>query len=155
MFFEPSNLLSMLVYTFAGFAGTAGYTLLNRMRKKRIVWASLGGAFGVAIWFTVLFFTQNIFSSNLAASFIISVYSEIMARATKAPATVYLVPGIIPLVPGGRLYYTMAALVSSDMEGFRRYGSETIEIALGIAVGIVIVSTIFSYLRSLRLNKLR
>ena len=155
MFFSAQNMTELLIYTLSGLIGTVGYTLINRMRLRRIALASLGGALSVAVWFVCLYFTDNVFLSNLAGAFVVTVYSEIMARVCKAPATIFLVPGIIPLVPGGRLYYTMAALVSSDMEGFRQNGFQTVEIALGIAVGIVLVSTIFSYIRSLRLEKLR
>ena len=155
MFFSAQNMTELLTYALSGLIGTVGYTLINRMRLRRIALASLGGALSVIAWFICLYFTNNEFISNLAGALVVTVYSEIMARVCKAPATIYLVPGIIPLVPGGRLYYTMSALVSSDMEGFRANGFRTVEIALGIAVGIVLVSTIFSYIRSLRLEKLR
>ena len=155
MFFSAENIQLLLLYTLSGFFGTVGYTLISRMRRKRIVWASLGGALGVIVWFVCFYYSNHIFLSNMAASFFVSVYSEVMARVTKAPSTVYLVPGIIPLVPGGKLYYTMSALVNSDMTAFRANGLEMIEIALGIAVGIVLMSTIFAYLRSKRINKIK
>jgi len=155
MFFNWENIQLLLLYTLSGLCGTVGYTLINRMRRKRIIGASLGGAMGVLVWYVCLYYSGNIFLSNMAAAFSVSVYSEIMARATKAPATVYLVPGIIPLVPGGKLYYTMSSLVNSDSAAFRANGLEMIEIALGIAVGIVLMSTIFAYLRSRRINKIK
>ena len=64
----------------------------------------------------------------------------------KAPATVFLIPSIIPLVPGGRLYYTMRAIVDGDADSAKIYAMETIVIALGIAVGIVVISLVFYHI---------
>ena len=74
----------------------------------------------------------------LAAAFALS-YSEIMAKALKTPATLFVVPAIIPLVPGGSLYYTMSYAVQRDMANARVYGTRTLESALAIAAGISFV----------------
>ena len=57
-------------------------------------------------------------------------------------ATVLLIIGIIPLVPGGGIYYTMEALVNGDMAMFARFGLETVASAGAIAVGSSLVSAV-------------
>ena len=76
----------------------------------------------------------------------VTLYAEVLARVVKAPATVFLIPSIIPLVPGGRLYYTMRAIVDGDADNAKSYAMETIVIALGIAVGIVVISLVFYHI---------
>ena len=80
---------------------------------------------------------QNLFPALFA-----TVYAEVMARAVKAPATPILACSIIPLVPGGKLYYTTYYFVTSDMEKFDTTLGETLQIAAGLAVGIICVSVI-------------
>ena len=79
----------------------------------------------------------------LAESFglrICGIYAEIMARVNRAPATIFLTTGAVPLIPGGSLYYTMLGLVSNDELMFAENGSKAAIIALAIALGFVIVA---------------
>ena len=68
------------------------------------------------------------------------IYAEIMARVNRAPATIFLTTGAVPLIPGGSLYYTMLGLVSNDELMFAENGSKAAIIALAIALGFVIVA---------------
>jgi uncharacterized membrane protein YjjB (DUF3815 family) len=65
-----------------------------------------------------------------------------MARAVKAPATPILACSVISLVPGGKLYYTTYYFVVGDMEKFDITLTETLQIAAGLAVGIMCISVI-------------
>ena len=65
-----------------------------------------------------------------------------MARWRKAPANVYLIPGIVPLLPGSALYYAMEGAIYSDMEVFTQRGIDALLASLGIAGGILIASEI-------------
>ena len=69
-------------------------------------------------------------------------FSEIMARVTKAPVPVYMMPCVITLVPGSKLYETMFGIVTGDFATAATAGMSTLEIALGIAGGIVIASVL-------------
>lgn len=82
----------------------------------------------------------NVFLSALVASMGVCLWSEGMARVRKAPANIFMIPGIIPLLPGGALYYTMSALIGGDMDTVMLKGKETGLMALGIVVGILVAS---------------
>jgi len=66
-----------------------------------------------------------------------------MARIRKYPAISYLVISVFPLIPGAGIYYTTNHLVRGDMTRFAEQGLYTIEIAGAMAVGILLVSTVF------------
>ena len=72
------------------------------------------------------------------------------ARLYKTPATVFLIIGIVPLVPGGGIYYTMDALLDGEMDLFLRRGLETAAYAGAIAVGCSLVSSMARILTTLR-----
>ena len=79
------------------------------------------------------------FLSCLLASSFAVVYAELLARLLKTPATLFVVPAILPLVPGGALYYTMENVVHGRLDAARVYGQQTLIVALAIAAGISFV----------------
>ena len=65
---------------------------------------------------------MNIWDFSVVA-ILITIYSEIWARILKTPATTVLMPTVIPLIPGGSLYYAMDAALRRDMPQFIVKGS--------------------------------
>ena len=78
----------------------------------------------------------------MLASAFATLYSEILARTKKAPTTVFLIPSVMPMIPGGGLFYTMSAVISNNTVLFEKYFVTTIETALGISIGIMFMSLI-------------
>ncbi len=77
----------------------------------------------------------------LIATVVVAILSEIFARIYKTPAVIFLIIGILPLVPGGGIYYTMESLINGDMNAFVFYGLKTVSCAGAIAVGCSFVSS--------------
>ncbi|GAK09999.1 LOW QUALITY PROTEIN: integral membrane protein [Geomicrobium sp. JCM 19038] len=70
--------------------------------------------------------------------------SHFAARKKRVPVTTFTIPGIIPLVPGGRAYETMLAFVQGDyIEGLSQ-GAGTLLQAGAIAGGLAFALSIFS-----------
>ena len=60
----------------------------------------------------------------------------------KAPVTIFLLPGIFPLVPGAGIYYTAYYFLRDDRTLFLNKGVETLKIALALALGIALVCSL-------------
>lgn len=123
--------------------GSAGFALLFGLRANKILY----GAFGAGIAWAVYILCEVFLKCDILICFLIAAaagtaYSEILARLLRTPATVILIPTVIPLVPGGSLYYTMSSLIASDRAAAAAYGSSTIKSAVGIAAGITVVTII-------------
>ena len=132
----------ILYQLLSAFVGSMGFALVFGMRRRYLFAASLGALLGWGVYLLTEHFLSNSFLPPLlAAAFALS-YSEIMAKALKTPATLFVVPAIIPLVPGGSLYETMSHVVRGEMELARSCGNATLSTALAIAVGISIVLAI-------------
>lgn len=127
-------------------AGTLGYCLLINVKRNKIVYGCLGGVVSTFLYCACVEAGLTPLLQNLIPAAVVTLYAEVLARVIKAPATVFLIPSIIPLVPGGRLYYTMRAIVDGDADSAKIYAMETIVIALGIAVGIVVISLVFYHI---------
>ena len=86
------------------------------------------------------------------STIIVSAYAEIMARVFKAPVTGFLTIGILPLVPGGGIYYTMEYCVSGQTDLFIETAIHTLAIAGALAVGVLVVSSLVRLFHMMRLN---
>lgn len=134
------DIKSILIQLISAFLGSLGFSLLFGMRGKHLVPASLGG---VLIWGIYLALSSLIHDGGFLACILASAsavcYAELMAHLRKCPATIFVIPAILPLVPGSSLYYTMANAVSKNITVAKAYGSQTLETALAIAAGISFV----------------
>ena len=72
----------------------------------------------------------------------LAVYAEVMARVRRSPATGYLHVALLPMVPGGGIYYTMEYGIAGNTEMFLETGMHTLGIAGALALGILVVSTL-------------
>ena len=108
----------MILSSLYAFLSSIGFGVLFNIRGKNLIIASLGGALG---WFTYLLSgrlqSSEIFSLFLA-SMVVSIYSEIMARVYKSPVTIFILCGIIPLVPGGGMYFATLEAVKGNLSFF-------------------------------------
>ncbi len=121
------------------FLGSLGFSLLFGLRKRHLFAASLGGLLVWGLYLLAEYYVRSIFLANLLASAFAVVYAEILARRLKCPATLFVLPGIVPLVPGGSLYYAMSHAVRRELEDASMYGTATLMKALAIAAGISLV----------------
>lgn len=122
------------------FTGTFSFGLIFNLRGKNLMYASLGG---LLAWVTYLV-SKAAGAEEVMAYFIASVgisfYAEIMAIERKTPVTVFIMLGMIPLVPGGGIFYTMQGLITKNYEMFLQKGFITFASAGAIALGILIAS---------------
>ena len=128
--------------------GSAGFALIFNVRKQLLPLAALGGA---VCWGTYLLAgcaTESVFLQSFAASAATAIWSEAFARVKKTPAQQYLIIGLIPLVPGGTLYYAMSALVRQDWGQAQLYGYRVF--VLGIAAGVSLTLSLLDMLLNAR-----
>lgn len=123
------------------FLGCGAFCFIFELRRW---WYILSAAATGAVAWLVYLSLPGLTDVNryLLATIAVAVLSEIFARLYKTPATVFLIIGIIPLVPGGGIYYTMESLINGDLLLFVRYGMETAASAGAIAVGCSLVSSV-------------
>lgn len=142
--------MSVTVQLFSAFFGSLGFALLFNVRGRRILPAAAGGLLSWGVYLAMRSFGCGDVLSYILASVAMSLYAEIMAHATKSPATVYLVSAAIPLVPGGMLYETMRAGVGKQWDAFFQGTLQTLLLAMAIAGGILFGMTLVSVAKKIR-----
>lgn len=129
----------VLIQLFTAFLSSLGFSMLFGLRRRFLLPAALGGLLCWSVYLAMRALTQMEFLSCLVASAFAVVYAELLARRLRTPATLFVVPAILPMVPGGTLYYAMESVVHGRMEAARSFGKQTLIIALAIAAGISFV----------------
>ena len=140
----------MILNSFYAFLSSLGFGILFNIHGKNLIIASIGGGLG---WFTYLLVSNlqpSISFSLFIASMVVSIYSEIMARVYKNPVTMFVICAIIPLVPGGGMYYATLEAVKGNFEVALSKSIVTLFSAGAIAIGIIFVSSISSIFKKIK-----
>ena len=80
--------------------------------------------------------------ATLAATLPLTACARFFSINHKAPVTIFLLPGIFPLVPGAGIYYTAYYFLQGKQELFASKGGETFKVALALALGIALVCSV-------------
>lgn len=142
----------MIIEVIASFFVAYSFGILFNIKGKYLIIAGFGGSIG---WFLHKFCMQISLGESFSlfiASIGFSIYCETCARLYKTPSTILSVCCLIPLVPGYGIYNTLYAFLIKDYIQAIDYGVITISNACSLALGIILISTIY---RNYSLNKIR
>lgn len=121
------------------FFASLGFAILFRVRGVEMIYTSLGGSLGWAVYLIVYhcFPSETDVMAYLFASLSIALFAEIMAIVRKRPALLYSTIAIFPIVPGAAILRTMEYLLQNDAENFIAEGIYSIQVSGAIAIGIL------------------
>ncbi len=134
--------MSSVIQVLMGTVGSFGFSILYNIRGKKLIFAGLGGLFSWSLClFLKIWIDSEVIRYFCSAAFV-GIYAEVLARVMKTPTTTFLVPAIIPHVPGGSLYYTMKFALNKQWIEFFSKAFDTVELALALAIGIITISSL-------------
>ncbi|MDY2970296.1 MAG: threonine/serine exporter family protein [Butyricicoccus pullicaecorum] len=138
-------MLPILCQTIESFFASLFFAILFGVRRRDLVCTAGAGA---VCWFVYAVVTAVV--GEIPAYFLSAVattiYCEIFARLLRTPTIVYLAAGVIPLVPGGGIYRTMLLCIQGTPEQALSACINTVSIAGAMAMGIMVVSSLFRVL---------
>ena len=127
--------------------GSLSFAMFFGVRSRKLWFSLLGGALN---WGMYLLAMKKMglpetmaYALGAAAG---TLYAEILARIVKTPVTVFVITSVIPMVPGGPLYYTMLGLLQGDKATFVDRGLYTLSAAGAMALGIFAATMLFRLL---------
>ena len=127
------------------FAATVSFGVLFNVPKRALF---IGGGIGMVSW-TVLQTAMTFGASQVVATGMASVtaamIAHLFAKKIMIPVPTLSIPGILPLVPGSRAYFTMLAFVEGDYIEGLEHGVETMLIAGAIAAGLVFALSVTTF----------
>jgi uncharacterized membrane protein YjjB (DUF3815 family) len=138
-------ILKITVEILAAAAGSLGFSVLFNIRGKKLLAVTIGGALSWAAFLVLFALGMGEPMAYFLVALLVSLYAEGMARLLRAPATVFVAPSLVPLIPGSSLYYTMTYALGGDSEQFLGKAGSALALASALAAGIVI-SAVFARL---------
>lgn len=130
----------MIIQVIAAFFATLFFSIMFNVSRNQLIYCGFNGAIGWLVYLVSLSLNSIVFSSFLGA-LTVSILAQVLAKIRKTPVTVFLISGIIPLVPGAILYKTIYYIVEEDYTMSNYYGIQSLQIAGAIAVAIILVSS--------------
>ncbi len=132
-----------LIKLIGAFIAGAALGLAAQIPSRYFIHAGITAAIGWAVYLLTSEYGWNLVWANYAATVCVALTAQILARRKFVPATVFLIPGIIPLVPGGGMYLIVWSMLYDTPAAASAYLYETLQMAGAIALGIFTVDTAF------------
>ncbi|MGS2778479.1 threonine/serine exporter family protein [Robertmurraya sp. GLU-23] len=135
------------------FLAAAAFGIIFNAPKSSLIQSGFVGMLG---WIIYILFTMNgadAVNATLIASFVIAVASQVFAKLYRTPIIIFIVAGIIPLVPGGMAYDAMRNFVENDYNIALALAAKAFLISGAIAMGIVFSEVVNQLIRKTAIIK--
>lgn len=127
----------------AAFIGTVGFSALFGTPRKYYLYCGLAGMMG---WCAYLWVettgAERVVAAAFCGALTVAMISSVLAVILKCPTTVFLICGIIPLVPGGGIFWTAYYLVGDQLRQAATMGFTALKVTIAIAGGIILINAI-------------
>lgn len=128
---------------------TLGFAVIFRVPAKMIPVSIAIGAMGWIAYLIAVFHWDSPVIGCFAGACLVGLCSMIAARVCKNAATTFIIPGILCLVPGAKIFDTMEALLKNDIPGAAEIGLQTLLMAGAIAMGLLVMGAVSNFVRAL------
>ena len=122
--------------------GIGASAVTFRIPPREVIWATLAGFLGWEVSCCLGYYEVSTLIATTLGALTVQLAAEVLARDRKKPASIYVVPGIIPLVPGRATYNMMTNLLDGNYVAAVDVGAPAIMGAGGIAIGMLMGSSI-------------
>ena len=129
----------------AAFVGTVGFSALFGAPRRYYLYCGLAGMAGWAVYLLVAM-SHSVVGAAFFAALAVAAYSHVRAKICRCPVTVFLICGIIPLVPGGGIFWTAYYIVTEQLRMAAATGFVALKVTIAIAGGIILASGIINKL---------
>ncbi|MCG7340062.1 threonine/serine exporter family protein [Staphylococcus sp. ACRSN] len=125
------------------YLATMLFSIIFNAPRRLLLACGFVGAMGWFIYKLTLDLDLGKVMASFLGSFILALMSHVMSRRYKRPVIIFIVPGIIPLVPGGLAYEATRFLVSNQYTHAVNTFLEVTLISGAIAFGILCAEIIY------------
>lgn len=150
-------MLGILYRVLFALIGTLGFAVLINVERKKAFLAGLGGAFSWLFYELVLCGQGSVTSALFIGSLVMGLYSEFMARRMNSPATIFYIPGFVPLVPGSYVYNSVLNAAQGNADEALALFFLTMVYSAAIALGLIVASAlvaVYKHIRRITLKKM-
>jgi uncharacterized membrane protein YjjP (DUF1212 family) len=133
---------SLTISVAASLVAVAAYALQLGVPPRAVAQAAIVGAVGWLLFraTTAPFGLLDVSIATLAATVVIGMLGRLLARRRGAPAAIWVVPAILPLLPGLQLVQAMLAETdAARISGLAAAAGTAFVIGTGVAIGDILI----------------
>ncbi len=130
----PTILLQCIFIVLA----TVGLSINFNVKSNELIYCGLTGLTCYFFYMIVKIYIHHEFYGVIFGTFLGVILARRFSYVRKIPTTIYVIPAIVPLAPGGTLYLTMYNLINGNSVEAIINAFTTIKIAGGILIGLSI-----------------
>lgn len=121
---------------------TIGFAIVFRAPSRAVLPAGIIGGIGWMVYLQFELSGMEIAAAAFFSALSIGLLGELAAKIMKMPATTFVVPGIVTIVPGYGIYQSVLFMIQRNMGSASREAATVALIGVGIAVGILMASSL-------------
>lgn len=146
--------MSYYLYNFiCASIGTICFAMLYNVTKRYYFSIGLVGGIGYLIYLIIILYSTPAIATFIASLFVV-LASRILAIYKKCPITIFLVSGVLPLIPSPKIFYTSYYIIQYEYELALMNGMFALKVAFAIVLAISFVLAIPRSVFEGKLNKL-
>ncbi len=129
----------LIIQFIVAFLATLAFAVLVNAPMREFGYAGITGAVGWLVYCLCLRGGTSAVGAAFLAALTLAFVSRAFAVVRMRPATVFLISGIFALVPGAGVYDMAYYFIQGDNRTAFEKGFEALQVAIALAVGIVLV----------------
>lgn len=125
----------------AAFIGTIGFSALFGAPRRYYLDCGLAGTAGWAVYLLLASAgPTHVVGAAFLGALAVAVMAHLLAVTRRCPVTVFLICGIIPLVPGGGIFWTAYYIVTDQLRLAATTGFTALKVTIAIAGAIILAA---------------
>lgn len=143
-------MFNLLIQFSFSFLASAAYAIITNVPRRSLTACGVSGASGWIIYWFSIQLGANVALASLLGALSVAAVSFVCSRMLKLPVTIFNIPGMVPLVPGGLAYQAVRNLVIGNYDTAIYSAVQAIMIAGAIALGLVLSEVLNHNIRNFR-----
>ncbi len=132
----------------AAFIGTIGFSALFGAPRRYYLDCGLAGTAGWAVYLLLASAgPTHVVGAAFLGALAVAVMAHLLAVTRRCPVTVFLICGIIPLVPGGGIFWTAYYIITNQLRLAATTGFTALKVTIAIAGAIILAAALASRLQ--------
>lgn len=132
---------NLLMNFICAFVGTICFAMLYNVNKRYYFSVGMIGGIGFVIFLLLEHCTSPVTATFIASIFVV-LASRILAVYMKCPITIFLVSGILAILPSPRIFYTAYYIINNQPDIAYGHGIYAVKIVFSIVLAIAFILSI-------------
>lgn len=140
---QGTGIMGIVIQVAGAFMAVLSFGLVLDLPRKYLGWSGITGGVCWLVYILVKAGSGSLVFGAFMSGLAVALMAHVLARMLRAPVTIILIPGILPLVPGTSIYNWVYHIIRSSREQSMYYLIETIQIAGAIAMAVFLMDSMF------------